>query len=77
MDRTTVELHLRQAEGCIASSEQNVTRQREIVAEFEAKGLDPTEALRTLANFEETLAIHRTRRDKLRRELAYFGASDP
>ena len=69
MDRTIIEEHLAKAENHIALGEWHIARQKEIVAELERDGHDPTEAVKLLSLFESTIALHVADRDRLRTQL--------
>ncbi|MBX4875977.1 MULTISPECIES: hypothetical protein [Rhizobium] len=70
MDRAIVEKHLQQAREHVALGRQHVARQREIVAELTTRGADLAEAIRLLANFEESQAMHLAHLDRLQGELS-------
>ena len=72
MDRAIVEKHLQQAQEHVAMGGQHVARQRQIVAELLDRGADVTEAIRLLANFEETQGMHLAHLERLEAELLLF-----
>ncbi len=61
--------HLTQAEKHVASGEQHVRRQRELVAELERDGHDTAVAKQLLAEFERLWEMHIADRDRIQREL--------
>jgi len=64
-----VERHLQQAREHVLLGGQHIARQREIVAELTDRGVDPTQAIRLLVNFEETQVMHLAHFDRLKAEL--------
>ncbi|MDR9780862.1 hypothetical protein [Rhizobium redzepovicii] len=69
MERAMVEKHLQQAREHVALGGQHIARQREIVAEMTDRGVDATEAIRLLVNFEESQVMHLAHLDRLNAEL--------
>lgn len=69
MDRSLVERHLAQAQRHVADGERHVEEQRALVSELERHGHDTAQAVRLLGQFEEMLALHRSDRDRLLKEL--------
>jgi hypothetical protein len=65
MDRAILLRHLEQAERHIADGQRQIARQREIVAEFEGRGVDSNHARSSLALFEEMQALHVASRDRV------------
>ena len=61
--------HLAMANRHIADGNLVVTRQRELIARFEADGHDARLALALLARFEDLLAEHLSHRDRLLEEV--------
>ncbi len=70
MDRTMLRGHLAKAKEHVASGEEHVRRQRELVAELQRDGHDVTEAKKLLVRFEQLLTMHKEDRDRLEKELA-------
>ena len=58
MDRAMLEQHLAEARQHPKEGMHHIVRQREIIAELEARGSDTTEAKWLLSNFEESQALH-------------------
>jgi hypothetical protein len=54
----------------VRAGEQNITRQRKVIAERERDGHDSLESKRLLARFEEIQELHIADRDRLEIELA-------
>ena len=69
LDRDSLEISLAHAERQVANVEQDVARQRMVVAGMELCGHDATRATHLLWQFEEVLATHIADRDRLRSEL--------
>ena len=69
MDRALIVQHLAQAERHIASGQQRIERQRQIIGELECDGRDLATAKHLLAQFEETQLLHIKDRDRLKKEL--------
>jgi hypothetical protein len=72
-DKQMILDHLRLAEGHVSLGQENILRQRQIVAELERDGHDPIDAGKLLAQFEELQAMHVADRDRLIGELAEAG----
>jgi hypothetical protein len=70
MDRALIEQQLAVAERLVLEAEQNVTRQRERIAQLEGSGFDATMSRDILRQFEQSQAIYIADRERLRRELA-------
>jgi hypothetical protein len=70
MDRETLKDHLAQAEDHLATGERIIAQQKALVAELARDGHDTFGAMRLLIQFEETLTIRITDRNRLRAELA-------
>jgi arginine repressor len=70
MDRDTLKRHLTKVEEQVAIVAQNVTRQRELVAELERDGYDATQAKKMLEQFVQQQALHIADRDRLIKELS-------
>jgi len=68
MNRALILNHLRLSQKHVARSEQQVARQREIVANLEHAGCDATVAKQLLASFEEALDLQATTLDRCRQE---------
>lgn len=68
-----IEDHLAQAERHVAQGERHVAEQRARVHALERDGHDITQSLRLLDRFQESLALHVTDRDRLRKELVTLG----
>ncbi len=62
------QLALADAEGHVTEGEQTLAHQRQIVARVEQDGHDASTARELLAIFEETLAMHKADRERLRQE---------
>jgi hypothetical protein len=56
MDRVFLKEQLAQAREHVATSERNITRQRQMVAQLERDGHDTSATRQSLAQFEELLA---------------------
>jgi len=69
MDRAFLERHLDLAERHVVRGEDQVKRQRGILAKLRNTGADTTEAEKLLANIEQTHRMQVADRDRLRREL--------
>ncbi len=70
MNRAALLQHLAQAEDHIATSEKNVRRQRELIAELERDGHDIAVARKLLSEFEKLQAMHDADRDRIIRLLS-------
>jgi PAS domain S-box-containing protein len=70
MDYTTILERLSMARRHVRAGEQNITRQRKVIAERERHGHDSLESKRLLARFEEIQELHIADRDRLEIELA-------
>jgi hypothetical protein len=70
MDRQMLLDHLAQANDHVERGEKHVRRQRELIGELERDGHDSTSAKALLVQFEQILAMHKTDRDRIARELA-------
>ncbi len=70
MNRAALLQHLARAEAHIATSEKNVRRQRELVAELERDGHDVAVARKLLGEFEKLQAMHLADRDRIIRLLS-------
>ena len=70
LPRPVLEEHLRQARKHVADGERHLTRQREIVADYERLGLDVAEAEWLLLQFEELQVMYVADRDRLEKQLA-------
>jgi hypothetical protein len=69
MDRTMLEEHLAMAQRHAEEGERHITRQREIIAEIQARNGDATEAKRLLANFVGSQKLHLQDIERLISEL--------
>jgi hypothetical protein len=63
--------HLAQAEQHVALGDQQVARQRALVAELERDGHDTQSSRDLLEQFEEMQKLHIANRDRLRAELGF------
>ena len=70
MNRASIVEYLAVAERHVAQGEDNIARQREIIAEFQQGGHDTTAALDLLRVYEQTQAANFVGRDRYRAELA-------
>jgi hypothetical protein len=70
MDRTTLEMDLRQAEAHVANGQARTSQQHEIIAELDQEGHDTAPAKDMLASFERTQAMHIANRDRIAGKLA-------
>ena len=70
MDRQMLLAHLAQANEHVEMGERHVGRQRELVAELDRDGHSTTEAKKLLKQFEQMLAMHKSDRDRIERDLA-------
>ncbi len=70
MDRTLITKHLMQAAEHIALGERHIGRQKEIIANLQARGLDTDLAQKVLDQFEQLQKEHVSHRDWLIGKLA-------
>jgi hypothetical protein len=75
MDRAMLVEQLVQAECDIVLGENHLARQRGVVAERWRQGLDVSEAIERLRQFEELQAMHVADRDRLRAKLGVRGSA--
>jgi uncharacterized coiled-coil protein SlyX len=69
MNRTQVLNHFALAERHVAEGEYHVANQRKLIEKLARDGLDTTTAEELLTTLEASLTMHRTDRDRLRKEL--------
>jgi hypothetical protein len=75
MDPELSERQLEQAESAVASGERHITRQRQLISDLEALGIDTNRARDLLARFESLQVLHVAHRDRSRAEQK-IGASN-
>ena len=69
VDRSELLAHLAQAEAHVATGEQLLARQRDLIARLERSGHDTTTAREVLAELERSQEIHQADRDRFLAEL--------
>lgn len=69
MNRAMLEDHLAATARQLAEVERHVAYQRELVAQLEYDGHDTAQACELLRRFEEVLAMHIAKRNRVRMEL--------
>jgi hypothetical protein len=74
-DRAVLLATLELVEKHVLQSERNIARQKELIAEMSALGVDVSSHRDTLANFEETQGLHTDHVGRLKQEL--FGVRHP
>jgi hypothetical protein len=70
MDRYALQRHWAEAEQRVWRGQQNVNRQRRIIAELERDGHDANQARQLLSTIETTLRLHIEDRDQVANRLA-------
>jgi hypothetical protein len=69
MDRRTLQRHLAEARVRAALGKEHLQRQRQVVADLEAAGLDTVAAREQLKIFQQSLAMHEQEVKRLTAEL--------
>ena len=73
MDRATLEQLLREAEVRLYREEQEIARQREVIAALKERGDDASQAKLSLRRLESAQARHIAERNRLFKQLADRG----
>ena len=69
MDRRLLLRHLAEAERDVAQGEDQLARQRDLIAELEGSDRDTSSAKEVLSTLEATQALHLVDRERIRQEL--------
>ena len=69
MDRKLLLRHLADAERHVAAGEDQLARQRDLIAELEGSRRDASSAKEILSTLEATQALHLVDRERIRQEL--------